>query len=138
MAYSAKDKAQCDAIMHAFQPYLDRHSHKGRPYFDVMYSKKFETYLYVCDAIETDKMGISDATWLETPQQMLETFMNEVIDDVVFYEMVQASVEERKAGFMRIINEALGRMDDENRALCEPVVRVYVETEDFAKDIHNP
>ncbi|MCM1217174.1 MAG: hypothetical protein NC081_05445 [Roseburia sp.] len=136
MAYSDVEKAQCDAIMEAFKPYLDGHAVHGKPYFDIVYSEKFGMYLDICNPSQTDNPSWTDMSWLRTPQEMLEAFLIEICDDVIFRRAVSHDVEKRRSECMQTINAALSRMDDKNRALWEPVAVGYIETVDFYKDLH--
>ena len=73
MVYTTEQKKELDAILKAFEGYID-----GQDYFDIVYSKKIGyTWIVV------DPPGGAGAEQLDTPEKMLGVLFNEVINDVI-------------------------------------------------------
>ena len=73
MIYTTEQKKKLDAILKAFESYID-----GQDYFDIVYSKKIGyTWIVV------DPPGGAGAEQLDTPEKMLDVLFNQVINDVI-------------------------------------------------------
>ena len=73
MIYTTEQKKKLDAILKAFESYID-----GQDYFDIVYSKKIGyTWIVV------DPPSGAGAERLDTPEKMLDVLFNEVINDVI-------------------------------------------------------
>ena len=66
-------KRKMDAILKAFEGYIDR-----QDYFDIVYSKK-AGYLWIV----VDPPSAAGAEQLDTPEDMLDNLFNDVINDVI-------------------------------------------------------
>ena len=73
MLYTEDVKKKLDAILKAFENYID-----GQDYFDIVYSKKIG-YAWIV----VDPPGGAGAERLDTPEKMLGVLFNEVINDVI-------------------------------------------------------
>ena len=73
MVYSNEVKKKLDAILKAFEDYID-----GQDYFDIVYSKKIG---YVWIVVEDP--GSTGAEQLDSPEAMLDNLFNDIINDVV-------------------------------------------------------
>ena len=73
MIYTTETKKKLDAILKAFENYID-----GQNYFDIVYSKKIG-YVWIV----VDEPGAAGAEQLDTPEAMLDLLFNDVINDVV-------------------------------------------------------
>lgn len=73
MVYTDEVRKKLDAILKAFEAYID-----GQSYFDIVYSKKIG-YVWIL----ADYPGDAGAEVLDTPAKMLDRLFNEVINDVV-------------------------------------------------------
>lgn len=73
MIYKDEERKKLDAILKAFEEYIDRQS-----YFDIVYSKKIG-YVWIL----ADYPGDAGAVVLDTPEKMLDQLFNEVINDVI-------------------------------------------------------
>ncbi len=73
MIYTTDQKKKLDAILKAFENYID-----GQDYFDIVYSKKIG-YIWIV----VDEPGAAGAEPLDTPEAMLDNLFNDVINDVV-------------------------------------------------------
>ena len=73
MIYTEDIKKKLDAILKAFENYID-----GQNYFDIVYSKKIG-YVWIV----VDEPGAAGAEQLDTPEAMLDLLFNDVINDVV-------------------------------------------------------
>ena len=73
MIYTENVKKQLDAILKAFEGYID-----GQNYFDIVYSKKIG-YVWIV----ADEPGAAGAEVLDTPEVMLDHFFNDIINDVI-------------------------------------------------------
>ena len=73
MIYTTETKKKLDAILKAFENYID-----GQDYFDIVYSKKIG-YVWIV----VDEPGAAGAEQLDTPEAMLDLLFNDVINDVV-------------------------------------------------------
>lgn len=73
MIYTEETRKKLDAILKAFEDYTD-----GQNYFDIVYSKKIG-YVWII----ADKPGAAGAEQLGTPEDMLDHFFNDIINDVV-------------------------------------------------------
>ena len=73
MVYTTEQKKKLDAILKAFESYID-----GQDYFDIVYSKKIGYTWIIVDP--PDGAG---AEPLDTPEKMLGVLFNEVINDVI-------------------------------------------------------
>ena len=69
MIYTTEQKKELDAILKAFENYID-----GQDYFDIVYSKKVG-YLYVVEEAGPER--------LDKPEKMLDVLFNEIINDVI-------------------------------------------------------
>ena len=73
MIYTEKVRKELDAILKAFENYID-----GQNYFDIVYSKKIG-YVWIV----VDEPGAAGAEQLDTPEAMLDNLFNDIINDVV-------------------------------------------------------
>ena len=73
MIYTTETKKKLDAILKAFENYIDEQN-----YFDIVYSKKIGYVWIVVDQPEA-----AGAEQLDTPEAMLNLLFNDVINDVV-------------------------------------------------------
>ena len=73
MIYTDDVKKELDAILKAFENYID-----GQNYFDIVYSKKIG-YVWIV----ADEPGAAGAEQLDTPEAMLDNLFNDIINDVV-------------------------------------------------------
>ena len=73
MIYDESTKKELDAILKAFENYID-----GQSYFDIVYSKKIG-YVWIV----VDEPGSAGAEQLDTPEAMLDNLFNDIINDVV-------------------------------------------------------
>ena len=73
MVYTDEVRKKLDAILKAFEKYID-----GQSYFDIVYSKKIG-YVWIL----ADYPGDAGAVVLDTPAKMLDRLFNELINDVV-------------------------------------------------------
>ncbi len=73
MIYTEDIKKKLDAILKAFENYID-----GQNYFDIVYSKKIG-YVWIV----VDHPGDAGAEQLDTPEAMLDLLFNDVINDVI-------------------------------------------------------
>ena len=73
MIYTTEQKKTLDAILKAFENYID-----GQDYFDIVYSKKIG-YIWIV----VDEPGAAGAEPLDTPEAMLDNLFNDIINDVV-------------------------------------------------------
>ena len=69
MIYTTETKKKLDAILKAFENYID-----GQNYFDIVYSKKIG-YVWIV----VDEPGAAGAEQLDTPEAMLDLLFNDVI-----------------------------------------------------------
>ena len=73
MVYTDEVRKKLDAILKAFETYID-----GQSYFDIVYSKKIG-YVWILADYPSD----AGAVVLDTPAKMLDQLFNEIINDVV-------------------------------------------------------
>ena len=73
MVYTNEMKKKLDAILKAFEGYID-----SQDYFDIVYSKK-AGYLYVV----VGTLEEAGPELLDTPEKMLDVLFNEIINDVI-------------------------------------------------------
>ena len=73
MIYTEEVRKELDAILKAFENYID-----GQNYFDIVYSKKIG-YVWIV----VDEPGAAGAEQLDTPEAMLDNLFNDIINDVV-------------------------------------------------------
>ena len=73
MIYTEEVRKELDAILKAFENYID-----GQNYFDIVYSKKIG-YVWIV----VDEPGAAGAEQLDTPETMLDNLFNDIINDVV-------------------------------------------------------
>ena len=73
MIYTEEVRKELDAILKAFEDYID-----GQDYFDIVYSKKIG-YVWIV----ADEPGAAGAEQLDTPEAMLDNLFNDIINDVV-------------------------------------------------------
>ena len=73
MVYTNEVKKELDAILKAFEDYIDEQN-----YFDIVYSKKIG-YVWIV----ADEPGAACAEQLDTPEAMLDNLFNDIINDVV-------------------------------------------------------
>ena len=73
MIYTDDVKKELDAILKAFENYID-----GQNYFDIVYSKKIG-YVWIV----ADEPGAAGAEQLDTPETMLDSLFNDIINDIV-------------------------------------------------------
>ena len=73
MIYTDDVRKELDAILKAFENYID-----GQSYFDIVYSKKIG-YVWIV----VDEPGSAGAEQLDTPEAMLDNLFNDIINDVV-------------------------------------------------------
>ncbi len=73
MIYTEEARKKLDAILKAFEDYID-----GQNYFDIVYSKKIG-YVWIV----VDEPGAAGAEQLDTPEAMLDNLFNDIINDVV-------------------------------------------------------
>ena len=73
MVYTNKTRKELDAILKAFENYID-----GQNYFDIVYSKKIG-YVWIV----VDEPGAAGAEQLDTPETMLDNLFNDIINDIV-------------------------------------------------------
>ena len=73
MIYTEEVRKELDAILKAFENYID-----GQNYFDIVYSKKIG-YVWIV----VDEPGAAGAERLDTPEAMLDNLFNDIINDVV-------------------------------------------------------
>ena len=73
MIYTNEQKKKLDAILKAFENYID-----GQDYFDIVYSKKIG-YIWIV----VDEPGAAGAEPLDTPEAMMDNLFNDIINDVV-------------------------------------------------------
>lgn len=72
MIYTNEMRKKLDAILKAFEKYID-----GQNYFDIVYSKKIG-YVWIV----VDEPGAAGAEQLDTPEALLDNLFNEIINDV--------------------------------------------------------
>lgn len=73
MIYDESAKKELDAILKAFENYID-----GQNYFDIVYSKKIG-YVWIV----ADEPGAAGAEQLDTPEALLDNLFNDIINDVI-------------------------------------------------------
>ncbi len=73
MTYTEEVRKELDAILKAFENYIDEQN-----YFDIVYSKKIG-YVWIV----ADEPGAAGAEQLNTPEAMLDNLFNDIINDVV-------------------------------------------------------
>ena len=73
MVYPEEVRKKLDAILKAFENYIDEQN-----YFDRVYSKKIG-YVWIV----VDEPGSAGAEPLDTPEAMLDNLFNDIINDVV-------------------------------------------------------
>ena len=73
MIYTTEQKKKLDAILKAFENYID-----DQNYFDIVYSKKIG-YVWIV----ADEPGAAGAEQLDTPEAMLDNLFNDIINDVI-------------------------------------------------------
>ena len=73
MIYTTEQKKKLDAILKAFENYID-----DQNYFDIVYSKKIG-YVWIV----VDDPGAAGAELLDTPEAMLDNLFNDIINDVI-------------------------------------------------------
>lgn len=73
MVYTNEMKKKLDAVLKAFEDYID-----GQNYFDIVYSKKIG-YAWIV----VDPPSAANAEQLDTPEAMLNNLFNDIINDVV-------------------------------------------------------
>jgi len=73
MIYTVDVKKELDAILKAFENYID-----GQNYFDIVYSKKIG-YVWIV----ADEPGAAGAEQLDTPEALLDNLFNDIINDVI-------------------------------------------------------
>ena len=73
MIYTNETRQKLDAILKAFENYID-----SQDYFDIVYSKKAGYLYFVVKAPEE-----AGPELLDTPEKMLDVLFNEVINDVI-------------------------------------------------------
>lgn len=73
MNYDVDTRKKLDAILKAFEGYIDEQN-----YFDIVYSKKID-YVWIV----VDEPGTAGTEPLDTPEIMLDHFFNDVINDVI-------------------------------------------------------
>ncbi len=73
MIYTTEQKKKLDAILKAFENYID-----DQNYFDIVYSKKIG-YVWIV----VDEPGAAGAEQLDTPEAMLDNLFNDIINDVI-------------------------------------------------------
>lgn len=73
MIYTTETKKKLDAILKAFENYIDEQN-----YFDIVYSKKIG-YVWIV----VDEPGAAGAEQLDTPEAVLDNLFNDIINDVV-------------------------------------------------------
>ena len=73
MIYTEEVRKELDAILKAFEDYID-----GQDYFDIVYSKKIG-YVWIV----ADEPGAAGAEQLDTPEALLDNLFNDIINDVV-------------------------------------------------------
>ena len=73
MIYTVEIRKKLDAILKAFEEYIDQQS-----YFDIVYSKKIG-YVWIL----ADAPGDAGAELVDTPKKMLDRLFNEIINDVI-------------------------------------------------------
>ena len=69
MIYDESTKKELDAILKAFENYIDEQN-----YFDIVYSKKIG-YVWIV----VDEPGSAGAEQLDTPEAMLDNLFNDII-----------------------------------------------------------
>ena len=85
MIYTEKVRKELDAILKAFENYID-----GQNYFDIVYSKKIG-YVWIV----ADEPGAAGAEQLDTPETLLDNLFNDIINDVVAPRESTSLMEER-------------------------------------------
>ncbi|NBI16933.1 hypothetical protein D1841_03180 [Neglecta sp. X4] len=70
MIYTTEQKKKLDAILKAFENYID-----DQNYFDIVYSKKIG-YVWIV----VDEPGAAGAEQLDTPEAMLDNLFNDIIN----------------------------------------------------------
>ena len=73
MIYTNETRKELDAILKAFENYIDEQN-----YFDIVYSKKIG-YVWIV----VDDPSSAGAEQLDTPEAMLDNLFNDIINDVV-------------------------------------------------------
>ena len=73
MIYTNEMRKKLDAILKAFEKYID-----GQNYLYIVYSKKIG-YVWIV----VDEPGSAGAEQLDTPEAMLDNLFNDIINDVV-------------------------------------------------------
>ena len=73
MIYDESTKKELDAILKAFENYIDEQN-----YFDIVYSKKIG-YVWIV----ADEPGAAGAEQLDTPEALLDNLFNDIINDVI-------------------------------------------------------
>lgn len=108
MIYTEEAKRKLDAILKAFEDYID-----GQNYFDIVYSKKIG-YVWIV----VDDPGAAGAAQLDTPEAMLDNLFNDIINDVVaprestHLNETHSLTESEEAECRRRIAAILDRMED--------------------------
>ena len=73
IAYTNETRQKLDAILKAFEGYID-----SQDYFDIVYSKKAGYLYFVVNTPEE-----AGPELLDTPEKMLDVLFNEIINDVI-------------------------------------------------------
>ena len=108
MVYTDETKKKLDAILKAFEDYID-----GQNYFDIVYSKKIG-YVWIV----ADEPGAAGAEQLDTPEAMLDNLFNDIINDVVaprsttHLDEDRTMTESEEAECRRRISAILEQMED--------------------------
>ena len=108
MTYTEEVRKELDAILKAFENYID-----GQNYFDIVYSKKIG-YVWIV----ADEPGAAGAEQLDTPEAMLDNLFNDIINDVVAprsttdLNEARTMTESEKAECRRRISAILEQMED--------------------------
>ena len=131
MIYTEKVRKELDAILKAFENYID-----GQNYFDIVYSKKIG-YVWIV----VDEPGAAGAEQLDTPEAMLDNLFNDIINDVVaprsttHLNETRTMTESEEAECRRRITAILERMEDSGAEYLE-YLDEYIQDyqERYAKD----
>lgn len=113
MIYKGEERKKLDAILRAFEEYIDQQS-----YFDIVCSKKIG-YVWIL----ADCPGDAGAVLLDTPAKMLDRLFNEIINDVV-------NAEENKTHIPNALTLSEGEENEVRR-------RIAVFLEPLAEDRDN-
>jgi len=133
MEVGIMDRQPFEIIIEAFRDYLDAHSFEGRPYFDILYSKRFDAYFRLCDVTPNGNMSAMEATAITSPDKLFEAFLDEISSDFV-YSRPKKRPEQLRDTCIRRTTAILENMSAQDRAVWMPVMQEYYNAMDFTID----